>query len=81
MDIQAAKLDLVEKILQIGKADLIDKLNQILDKELVVGYTADGKPLTKEEYNSRLERAEEEAKYGRVTSANDLKKEIESWKK
>jgi hypothetical protein len=81
MDIQAAKLDLVEKILNIRTETIIEKLNQILDKEMIVGYTVEGKPLTKKAYNKRLEKAEQDVLSGRVTSSEDLKKEMQSWRK
>ena len=81
MDIQAAKLDLVEKILSIKTETTIEKLNKILDKEMIVGYTVEGKPLTKKAYNKRLEEAEQDVLNGRVTSSEDLKKEMQSWRK
>tara|TARA_R110002050_G_scaffold221792_2_gene357680 strand:+ start:51586 stop:51831 length:246 start_codon:yes stop_codon:yes gene_type:complete len=81
MNLQAAKLDLVEKILNIRTETIIEKLNKILDKEMIVGYTVEGKPLTKKAYNKRLEKAEQDVLNGRVTSSEDLKKEMKSWRK
>ena len=81
MDIQAAKLDLVEKILNIKTESIIEKLNNILDKEVIVGFTTDGKHLTKKAYNKRLEKAEQDVLNGRVTNSEDLKKELQSWRK
>ena len=81
MDIQAAKLDLVEKILNIKTESIIEKLNNILDKEVIVGFTTEGKPLTKKAYNKRLEKAEQDVLNGRVTNSEDLKKELQSWRK
>jgi len=81
MDIQAAKLDLVEKILNIKTETIIEKISKILDKEMIVGYTTEGKPLTKEAYNNRLKNAEQDVLSGRVTSSANLKKEIEGWRK
>lgn len=79
MNIQAAKLDIVQKILSIKTESIIEKINKILEKEMIVGYTVEGKPLTKEAYNKRLEQAEEDILKGRVTSSEELKKEIKNW--
>jgi hypothetical protein len=81
MDIQAAKLDVVQKILSIKKESILIKINTILEKELIVAYTTDGKPLTKAAYNKRLEKAEDDILKGRITSSDDLRKEIKTWKK
>jgi hypothetical protein len=79
MDIQAAKLDLVEKILNIRREDIIEKLNKILDKEMIVGYTTEGKPLTKKAYNKRLEKAEAQIASGNYLTQEELEKESENW--
>lgn len=79
MNIQAAKLDVVQKILSVQKESIIEKINKILEKEMIVGYTVEGKPLTKAEYNSRLEEAEQDILNGRVTSSEELKKEMKNW--
>lgn len=79
MDIQAAKLDLVEKILNIRTETIIEKLNKILDKEMIVGYTVEGKPLTKKAYNKRLEKAEAQIASGNFITQEELEKESENW--
>jgi hypothetical protein len=79
MDIQAAKIDLVKKILSVKTESIIEKLNQILEKEMIVGYTVEGKPLTKKAYNKMLEKGEQDVLNGRVTSSEELKKEMKNW--
>jgi len=54
MDLQVAKIDVLQKIMNVSKVSLLEKINDILDKEMIVGYTVDGKPLTKDAYNARL---------------------------
>ena len=81
MDLQAEKINLVQQILSVQKASLIGKIKELLEKEMIVGYTTDGKPLTKEAYNARLEKAEQDILNGRVTTSEDLRKEVASWKK
>jgi hypothetical protein len=79
MDIQAAKLDIVQKILNVKTESIIEKINKILEKEMIVGYTVEGEPLTKKAYNKRLEKAEEDILNGRVTSSEELKEEMKNW--
>ena len=79
MNIQAAKLDLVQKLLTVQEESIIDKINKILDKEVVVGYTSEGKPLTKEAYNRRLKKAEAQIKTGDYVTQEEIEKEAINW--
>ena len=79
MDLKTRKLNMVQKILSVEKEALLDKIDKILDKEMVVAYTTDGVPLTKEHYNKRLELAEQQIKSGEIISQEDLEKESENW--
>ena len=79
MDLHAEKLNLVQKLLSVQKASLIEKIGALLDKEMTVGYTADGKPLTKGMYDKRLQKAEEQIAKGNFISQEDLEKESENW--
>ncbi len=79
MNIQEIKLDVVKKILGVQKESILEKINKILEKEMIVGYTAEGKPLTKEEYNKRIEKAEVQLATGEFLSQEDLEKESENW--
>ena len=79
MNIQAAKLDLVQKILSLKTESIIEKINSILEKEMIVGYTVEGNPLTKEAYNKRLQKAEEQIALGDYLTQEELEKESENW--
>ena len=79
MDIQATKMHVMQKIMGVNQASLLNKINKILDEEMIVGYTVDGKPLTKETYNKRLQKAEEQILAGEYISQEDLEKESENW--
>ncbi len=79
MNIQAAKLDIVQKILTVKKESIIEKINKILDKEMIVGYTVEGKPLTKDAYNKRLQKAEEQIQLGEYLTQDEIEKESENW--
>lgn len=79
MDLQATKLEVMQKILGISKVSVLQKIDQLLEEELVVGYTTEGQPLTRTQYNDRLQKAEEQLKSGKFISQEDLEKEAESW--
>ena len=79
MDIQTAKINVMQKIMNVSKASLLDKISDILDEEMVVGYTTDGQPLTKNQYNERLLVAEKQIESGDYITQEDLEKEIENW--
>ena len=79
MDLQAVKLDVLQKIMSISKASLLEKIDKLLEDELIVGYTVEGQPLTKASYNLRLAEAEEQLRSGNYTTQEDLEKESENW--
>ena len=63
----------------VQEESIIDKINKILDKEVVVGYTSEGKPLTKEAYNRRLKKAEAQIKTGDYVTQEEIEKEAKNW--
>lgn len=79
MRIEAVKLNVVKKILSLEQESVIKKIEEILDNEMVVGYTVDGKPLTQKAYNERIEFAEKQLKNGETINQDDLEKESENW--
>jgi len=79
MDLQATKLDVMQKIMSVSAPSLLDKINKLLEKEMTVGYTVEGKPLTKETYDERLQIAEKQIRSGEYTTQEDLEKEAENW--
>jgi hypothetical protein len=79
MNLQETKLAVMQKIMSVSKTSLLEKIDRLLEEEMVVGYTAEGEPLTKELYNLRLKKAEEQLKSGQYTTQEDLEKESENW--
>ena len=79
MDLQTTKLNVMQKIMGVTKPDLLEKINELLDNELIVGYTVKGVPLTIESYNKRLDEAEKQLEMGNYISQEDLEKESENW--
>jgi len=77
MDLQTVKLNVMQKIMGVTTPSLLDKINELLDHEMIVGYTVDGEPLTLDAYNKRLKKAVEQLKAGEFISQEDLEKEAE----
>lgn len=50
-------------------------------KEEMTDYYADGKQLSVKAFKSRIAAAEADVKYGRTYSPEEMKKEMEEWKK
>ena len=79
MDIQTRKLHFVQEFLRLKDESLIDKLNNILKKERKKKIEKELKPFSEKEFNDLIDSAESDSKNGRLTSARELKNEIDSW--
>mgnify|MGYP003667937218 FL=1 len=79
MDLKTVKLEVIQKIMNVSTESLLEKIDNLLEEELIVGYTAKGYPLTKKDYNLRLEEAERQIASGEFISQEDLEKETENW--
>lgn len=82
MDIQATKLELIQHLLTVKKESVLEKIREVLlknSKEDIVAYTTSGKPLNIEQYKAKIQRGLDDIEAGRVTSDEDLAKEIETW--
>lgn len=80
----AERLEMLDWILHLKDDVLIQKLRAIkaetrpnLQDE--VGYTVLGEPMTRDQYNAKLEQGENDIDEGRFTTQEDLRKEMESW--
>ena len=79
MDIQTKKLHFVQEFLRLKDETLIDKLNKLLKSERKKKFERELKPLSKKEFNALIDNAESDSENGRLTSARELKNEIDSW--
>jgi len=79
MNIEKTKMEVMEMLLKVRSESLINQMKALLKKEMIVGYTTAGEPLTEKEYNERLAEAEEQIARGEVTSQEDFEKESEKW--
>ncbi len=79
MDIQTKKLHFVQEFLRLKDESLIDKLNNLLKTERKKKVEKELKPFSKKEFDEMIDNAELDSKNGRLTSARELKNEIDSW--
>jgi len=76
-----------EKIYRLIKDASDEKLNYVLEaistyeKNVIVGSTVDGKPLTKLELTRSLEKASQQIEEGKFFTTEELKKEMVLWRK
>ena len=79
IDLQLRKLKVMELLLHVSNEQLVEQMEKILEREMIVAYTTQGKPLTLKAYNKRLEIAKKQIQDGRTTSHDDLKSEMSKW--
>lgn len=80
MDIQEIKLELIQYLLNTEKKYLLQKVKELILKEELTTDNSDKRtPFTIEELNSKLMQSEEDYEVGRITTDEDLAKEIETW--
>ena len=79
MDIQTRKLHFVHEFLRFKNEKLIDKLEKILKSERKKQFEDSLKPMNIKDFNKMIDNAEKDSKNGKLTSAQDLKKDIDSW--
>ena len=79
MDIQAKKLQFIERFIRTNDEELINKLNELLLVETSHLNEEEPKPFTMKEFNDLIDRSESDSQHGREISAHELKKEIDSW--
>ena len=80
MDLQSRKLNIIQEFLRVGSEDLVEKLEKMLKAERKNQYEKSMSPMSTEEFNSIIDKSEEDFKNKRMISAKDLKKEVASWK-
>lgn len=79
MDLQTRKLELIQEFLKIQNEEVISQLEKILKKENKNSNNADFKPMTVEEFNSRIDKSMEDSINGRLIDSSELKAKIDKW--
>ena len=79
MDIQSLKINFVQEFLRLKNEQIIKSLVERLREKKKKLYEAELKPLTQKEFTKMIDQAEADAKQGRLTEVNSLKKDIDNW--
>lgn len=79
MDLQTRKLELIQAFLKIQNEDVIALLEKILKMENKYPEQGDIKPMTIDEFNSRIDQSMEDSKNGRLIDASELKAKMDKW--
>ena len=79
MDLQTRKLKLIQEFLKVQSEEVISQLEKILKKENTKSEQEGFRPMTIEEFNSRIDQSMDDSKNGRLIEANDLKAKIDKW--
>jgi hypothetical protein len=79
MDLQTRKIAFVQEFLSIENEEAISRLENFLKKEKKKNFDKELRPMTMEEFNSRINQSMEDSINGRLTESKDLLKEIEKW--
>ncbi len=80
MDIETRKIRFIRDFLQLKNEDIIEKLEHVLyiEKKEVIDDKLSS--LTIDELTSIIERAENDAKIGKLYNAKSILKDIDEWK-
>ena len=81
MDLQATKLELIQKILETQEVDIISKIKELLSTPVAYDDLHNQfEPMSVAEYQSRLEKSFKDLDEGRTTSHKDFMEKIKGWK-
>ena len=72
------KADLHNLINKINDSTILKAIKMLLEKQVhneVIGYEANGKPISQKAFIKRIEKAEAEVKKGKYTTIEELQKE------
>jgi len=80
-DVNAMKLQLVERILSEESTSTLKELGDVLERNRIVAHTVDGRPLNREDYIKEIEKGLMDVAEGRTFSSEEVKEKIRSWSK
>ena len=79
MDLQVRKIHFVQEFLRLNNEQIVDKLEGVLKSEKSQLYKNDPEPMSLEELNRMIDRAEDDVLNNRMRSVHDFKKDIKTW--
>jgi di/tripeptidase len=79
MDLQTRKIHFIQEFLQLKNEKIIEKFENILRIEKQNIYEEPVKPMSIDEFDELIDKAEDDSQNGRLLSSDEMKKEIDSW--
>jgi hypothetical protein len=79
MDLQSRKIKFIQEFLKIQSEELVSRLENFLRSENNSELNDKFEPMTKDEFNRRIDKSMEDSKNGRLIKASDLKAKIDKW--
>ena len=81
MDVQAEKLLLIEKLLQVKNSEVLEKVKVLLESEELdqSAFDLKGYTISDESLQNRANEANEAIERGEYKSVSQLRKETKSW--
>ena len=80
MDLQSVKINFIQDFLKLKNEQAISKLVAVLNQEKKKIYSQNLKPMDTDSFGNMIDKAEEDAKHGRIKDAKQIRNEIKSWK-
>ena len=80
MNVETRKLVLIQEFLRISDESFIEKLEAIFKAEKKIQHDRNLGPLSINEFHEMIDQAKSDKENGRVTSHQDLKKELKTWR-
>ena len=81
MDIKTEKLWLIEQLLKIQDEVLLHQLKTLIENVYRQRHKENMEPMPLETFYARIEESEEALERGEIITQDDLREEIETWKK
>ncbi|NOX48400.1 MAG: hypothetical protein GXO89_15625 [Chlorobi bacterium] len=79
MNFEITKIDLAKKLFNTNNESVLKQIQDILEKEEIVAYSINGKPLTRTEYIKEIKAAEKDIENGNYISHSQLLENIKTW--
>ena len=80
MDLQTRKIHFIQEVLRVKNENIIEKLEKILHQERKKVIDKELSPITIEEFNSLIDKAENDSENDRMFNAGEILKDIDTWK-
>ena len=80
MDLQTRKIHFIQELLRVKNVSIIDKLEKILHQVRKKVVDKELSPMSIEEYNSLIDKAENDSENDKLYNAGEILKDIDTWK-